>query len=445
MGNIPLKKASSDRGNNPELEWQDIFLFLMHGQYDQAEALFKRLQEEKMTWQADLQIVVTVASQICRACAQLKSEEEWYRSSYRDVLKREHELEQELGKIARQLMEWDLSQAGKIVQDPQRDIKRNGITPTNPSRRTVLKQYFHKLLLHKPALVTEKSTEIPITTLPSQNEEPDLLSPVEEKKSELPPTHSMLIFCLGMFQVYLDGQIVVNWPSCKGKSIFKYLVTHTGQPVAKEILMDLFWPNASPESARRNLNWSIHSMRQALQKNQPDFSQVLFQAECYLLNPDLQIWVDVDEFKAHIRKAQMLEEGLETVLALREYQAAEVLYQGEFLEEDRYEDWIFPIRQSMQNDYLNLLDRLSFDYYSKKKYNECVNLCNKMLATDPCREEAHLRLMQCYYQQGYPYLAIRQYHLCVEKLKTELDVAPSQKITTLFDEIRHGEGKLPLV
>ncbi len=107
--------------------------------------------------------------------------------------------------------------------------------------------------------------------------------------------------------------------------------------------MDLFWPNATPESARRNLNWAIHSLRQTLHKNQPNFSHVLFLNECYLLNPDLQVWVDVDEFKEHIRRAQMLVGGQESTQALREYQAAEVLYQGEFLEEDRYEDWIFPI------------------------------------------------------------------------------------------------------
>jgi DNA-binding SARP family transcriptional activator len=68
-----------------------------------------------------------------------------------------------------------------------------------------------------------------------------------------------------------------------------------------------------------------------------------------------------------------------------------------------------------------------------------------MLANDPCQEQAHLRLMQCYYRQGYPYLAIRQYHMCAEKLKTELDLPPSQQTTALFNAIRLGKCDLPLV
>ena len=246
----------------------------------------------------------------------------------------------------------------------------------------------------------------------------------------------MFIFCLGVFQVNLDGQVSIRWPNSKGKSIFKYLVTHREQPVAKEVLMDVFWRDALPDSARRNLNWSVHSLRQTLHKNQPNFSHVLFENECYLLNPQLQVWVDVNDFKFHFGNGQRLEEKGETALAVAEYQAAEVLYQGDFLEEDRYEDWIFPLRQSLQNDYLSLLDRLSAFYFDHEQHEACVNTCNKMIATDPCREEAHYRLMQCFYRQGFPYLAIRQYYRCVEKLKSELDVPPSPRTTALMDEIR---------
>ena len=446
MAKSPFSKDSDSQGINPGLEWQDILRFLNHGQFDQAEAAIKRLQGEKnwAEW-SDLQFILTAVSQICLACDHLKSQEEWHRNSYQDALKRELELQQALGETARQLMECGLSQLGKFLHDPQSEMKRNGLPHSIHSGGAILKQVLQKILPHKPSLFSGKGSEVSTTSFPSQDDELALISLVEEMKSQPAPQHSLFLFCLGKFQVYLDSQIVVNWPSSKGKSIFKYLVTHKEQPVSKEVLMELFWRDVSPESARRNLNWAIHSLRQVLHKIQPDYSHVLFQNDCYLLNPELQIWMDIDKFNWHIRTAQMLEEGLETELALREYQAAEVYYQGEFLEEDRFEDWMFPIRQSMQDDYLRLLDRLSLDYYSQKKFDECVNMCNKMLTTDPCREEAHRRLMQCYYQQGYPYLAIRQYHLCVERLKSELDVAPSQNTTNLCEDIRQGKGKLLVV
>ena len=44
--------------------------------------------------------------------------------------------------------------------------------------------------------------------------------------------------------------------------------------------------------------------------------------------------------------------------------------------------------------------------------------------------------MQCFCFQGQPYLALRQYHQCVESLKTELQVDPSVITTELYKKIR---------
>jgi len=216
---------------------------------------------------------------------------------------------------------------------------------------------------------------------------------------------------------------------------------YTGRerPVAKEVLMELFWPNVHPDAARNNLNVAIYGLRQALRQTRPSFSHVLFQDDCYQLNPDLQIWVDVDEFMERFRTAQNLERRGELIAAIREYRAAEALYQGECLEEDRYEDWLIPYRQSLQDAYLSLLERLSRYSLDQADYAACATVCRKMLAVDPCCEQAHRRLMRCYSRQGQHYLALRQYHLCVETLKEELDVAPAPITTQLYDRIRRRE------
>lgn len=441
--NFSLRRSLSDRRNQSELEWQDILQYLECGQYDRAKAFFEHMQEAvNQAERADLKIISTAAAQICLACAQMKSEEERYRRSLQDLLHNEGELQQELLEITQQLMEWDLGQGENALSEAQTDSIKKRITPQSPLREKVLQQILHKFLGAKPPRVREEVVEMEIPPLPILKERPTAFSPIDTTVRELPPFYSLHVFCLGLFQVYLNGQIVVGWSSSKGKSIFKYLVTHKERPVAKEVLMDLFWRDASPESARRNLNWAIHSLRQALHKNQPGYSHVLFQNEYYLLNPDLRIWVDVCEFKEHLRKAYKLEENHEPALAMREFQAAEMLYQGDFLEEDRYEDWILSQRQSLQNDCLSLLERLSLYHYDQEEYDKCISTSRKMLALDPCWEEAHLRLMQCYLKQGYPYLAIRQYHLCVEKLKVELDVTPSPKTAALFNQIRLGQGML---
>jgi DNA-binding SARP family transcriptional activator len=252
-------------------------------------------------------------------------------------------------------------------------------------------------------------------------------------------TPSLVVYCLGPFQVYQDEQPVEDWPSSKGKSVFKYLVTHRERPIAKEVLMELLWPSAPPDAARNSLNVAIYGLRQALRKTHPHASHILFQDDCYQLDPDLQIWTDVDAFLEHLAAARRLEHQGDLTAAIGEYHAAEALYQGDFLEQDPYEDWPIPQRQRLQRDYLDLLNRLSRFYLDRTEHAACATVCRKMLTIDSCCEQAHRRLMCCYSRQGQPYLALRQYHLCVDTLRNELDVNPTSDTTKLYEHIRRHQ------
>lgn len=125
--------------------------------------------------------------------------------------------------------------------------------------------------------------------------------------------------------------------------------------------------------------------------------------------------------------------------AMGEYEVAEGLYQGDFLEEDLYQDWLIPWREGLKDSYLVILERLSRYHLEEKRYATCIHLCRKILAKDDCREDAHRRLMRCYKRQGQRNLALRQYHLCAEALARVLDVPPMEETVALYHQIRRGE------
>jgi DNA-binding SARP family transcriptional activator len=203
--------------------------------------------------------------------------------------------------------------------------------------------------------------------------------------------------------------------------------------------MDLFWRDADPEAARNNLNVAIYGLRQALRVARPDFSHILFEDDHYLLNPTMPIWVDAEEFIRCYEAGRTLEKRAMWAEVVRAYEVAEGLYQGDFLEEDLYEDWPIPRRQALRDNYLVILDRLSRHYLEEERYGTCIHLCRKILAEDDCREDAHRRLMRCYSQQGQRNLALRQYHVCEEILARVLDVPPMQETAALYHSIRRGE------
>jgi DNA-binding SARP family transcriptional activator len=90
-------------------------------------------------------------------------------------------------------------------------------------------------------------------------------------------------------------------------------------------------------------------------------------------------------------------------------------------------------------DYLDTLDRLSQIYFTQGQYAACNLVGRLLLERDNCREDAHCRLMRCYSRQGQRYLALRQYQVCVEALRAELDVEPEPTTTQIYECIRRRE------
>ncbi len=255
--------------------------------------------------------------------------------------------------------------------------------------------------------------------------------PFERSESGL----EMQFYFLGSFRVYQDEQPFTDWPSQKSLSLLKYLAANQGKPIPKDILMEHFWADTDAEVARRNLHQAIYALRQALKRGRPDFPYILFENDCYRLNPDLAIWLDFEEFEKHVRAARRLQATGSMVRVIDEYGIAEALYQGDFLEEDLYDDWPNTQRVYYRNMYLELLGQLSVYHFEQKQYYAAIILCQKTLAKDNCAEQAYRCLIECYLAQGQRQLAAREYLNCVQVLKKELNLPPSEETRALYQQI----------
>ncbi len=272
-------------------------------------------------------------------------------------------------------------------------------------------------------------TQLPITGIQPQEEAADPQVVVERP--------FLMAYCLGAFHLYKNEQPLENWPSRKSKSILKYLLLHRQYPVSKEILMETFWPDFDPEAARNNLNVAIYNLRQTLRNGDAEYSHILFLNDGYLLNPELTIWTDVEAFQQHVSAAEMAVRHGMLPEAIGEYEAAVAHYRGELLAEDRYEEWLLPLRQRFHHECLIALDYLSNYYCEQRNDRLCVAACQEMLAIEPAHEAIHRRLIRVYIRQNQRYLVLRQYQQCVQILRDELNVAPDPKTSQLIETILH--------
>jgi DNA-binding SARP family transcriptional activator len=227
--------------------------------------------------------------------------------------------------------------------------------------------------------------------------------------------------------------------SGRGRAVFEYLVFHRHSRVRRERLMNVFWPDATPDAARNSLNVAIHGLRQSLRTAAGGSAVVVHSDRTYFIEPALEIWLDVEVFEDRLKSARQHLTCDDWTAARADLEAAVGLYQGEFLADDPYEEWAHVTREHLRLAYIDCLDQLSCLRFDEGDYNACVDVCLKLLACDNCREDAQCRLMRCYSRLGQPQLALRQYHFCVATLRHELQLPPAAATTELAARIRGRE------
>lgn len=307
---------------------------------------------------------------------------------------------------------------------------RSAAIGSSPERQQETAETNHPTQIsHSPSGVLSLTSDPPL----NPPGEPNPIPP--KQANERPAGEVLTVYCLGSFQAFWSGKWVNNWTSRKAFSIFKYLIKEHPQPVAKDILMDVFWPDAEPEAARRNLHQAIYALRQTLRNYAPEVHFVLFHNDAYLLNSDLVIWTDARVFEEHVRAAQKSQKRGDVQGTIESLEAAERLYQGDFMSDDLYEDWPAGERQILWQTYLQVAFQLADLYLARKDYPAVTGVCQRVLYLDEYQEKTHQFLIRSYLEQGQRQLALRQYRRCVQALETGLDLPPSAETHQLYQRI----------
>ncbi|MEL6891714.1 MAG: alpha/beta fold hydrolase [Actinomycetota bacterium] len=133
---------------------------------------------------------------------------------------------------------------------------------------------------------------------------------------------------LGRFTVVVDGREVPagEWGSRRARTLLKRLVAARGWPVTRDELFDLLWPDEADRSKLgARLSVQLSHVRRVLGGG------VIADRETIALDRS-QVSSDLDELLGADDDARIVE-----------------LDSGEFLPEDRYEDWAAPVREQVRS------------------------------------------------------------------------------------------------
>jgi DNA-binding SARP family transcriptional activator len=216
------------------------------------------------------------------------------------------------------------------------------------------------------------------------------------------PQADIAALALGPLEVHVAGHPVPRWNSMKARAVFQYLLIHQGRPTRRDVLMALQWPDHSRNSARNNLNVALYSLRNILGPNhvaQP----ILYRDGCYILNPELNWWIDRNEFLSALDDAR---------LAGRTGRPGKV-----------------------KDLYGEAIERVTEIHFQLGELPEALHFGQLGLRNDPCSEAIHRLLMRCHASRREQQLVSRQYQACTAALRAELGISPSEETTRLLHEL----------
>jgi len=243
------------------------------------------------------------------------------------------------------------------------------------------------------------------------------------------------VYTLGSPSIEWDGR-ALDIPRRQARALLYYLAAHL-QPVPREQLCFLFWPDTPESSARRNFSRLLTHLRRAL----PTPEALAASTDHVGLDPG-RAWSDAATFErlCNAPGAPPRTEAL---------QEAVDLYRGPFLAgfslpgAPEFEEWVVQEQQSRERQYLEALTTLIETRTAGGEYAAAIEYALRYLAVDDLAEDVHRRLIELYAASGDQRAALRQFERCAALLERELDVGPLPETQAAYEAVLQGRSRPP--
>jgi DNA-binding SARP family transcriptional activator len=214
------------------------------------------------------------------------------------------------------------------------------------------------------------------------------------------------------------GDLRGDWLDQRPGRLLKFLVAHRYTPMHADAIAEALWPRARPDTAN-TVRHFIHLLRERLEPERRRYARsafVLARNGGYVLNPDC-VSVDADEFEREANAGLIAFAAHERPLAVDHLKRALDLYRGDFLLDERFEDWAMTERERLRDLVirpLRLLAKLTDDQDAAAGYFE------RLAEMEPLDVDIHRELISLWLHQGRRGRALRHYRALQSRLMREL-------------------------
>lgn len=231
---------------------------------------------------------------------------------------------------------------------------------------------------------------------------------------------------LGAFHVRDASGGEIRIASRKGRALLAYLALRPGESHSRDRLANLLWEDTDEELARTSLRQALAALRKSL----PAKAQPALLADTESVGVDAELLQsDIDSFR------RSLLAGTRTSL-----QDAINHYRGDLLDgfdarSTAFDEWLSSERGTLRKQMSEALHRLTELCMAAEDNDGALTACTRLVSLEPLNEAAHRRIMELQARRNSYAEALRQYRVCRDVLRRELDVSPEAATEQLHREL----------
>ena len=238
------------------------------------------------------------------------------------------------------------------------------------------------------------------------------------------------------------GELQGNWLDQRPGRLLKFLVAHRYTPMHADAIAEALWPRARADTTN-TVRHFVHLLREKLEPRRRRYERstfVLARNGGYVLNPDC-VTVDADEFEREARAGLIAFAANDRALAVGHFTRAVDLYAGDFLLDERFEDWAIAERERLRDlvtKPLRILATLTEDRDAAAGYYE------RLAEMEPLDVEIHRELITLWLHQGRRGRALRHYRALQSRLMRELGERVTFDLAELARAPAHSHSSQPV-
>ena len=223
------------------------------------------------------------------------------------------------------------------------------------------------------------------------------------------------------------------WERKVAERVVRFLLLREGELVPEDELLEAFWPDRPPASARRGLQTAISSARAVLDLPWEE-TRLRATERAYALALRDGDRCDARAFETAARRG-LATAGTERIPAL---EAASLLWAGQPLPEERYSDWAASWRERLISLRADVLGSLAEAHGRAGDRAAAIRAARTLVDLDPLDEHAQRLLIGAYAAAGRRGAALRQFLECRRALVEELGIEPATETVALQRRILAG-------